>query len=204
MGRKVEISTSYKVLSMKNIALFASGSGSNAGNIIKYFENHPEIRVDSVWSNKSGAYVLQRAIHLGVESYHFTRQDFIETDKLLKELQKRKIDLIVLAGFLWLVPSDFIEAFPIINIHPALLPAYGGKGMYGSFVHEAVLQNKEKESGITIHLVDKEYDKGANLLQVRCPVFPDDSVDTLAARIHELEYQYFPKAIEEYLCAKTR
>lgn len=189
---------------MKNIVLFASGSGSNAENIIKYFKNHPDVRVDSVWSNKRSAFVLQRALNLGVESHHFTRQDFTETDKLLKELQRREIQLIVLAGFLWLIPPAFVEAFPIINIHPALLPAYGGKGMYGSFVHEAVLQNKESESGITIHLIDKEYDKGANLLQVRCPVFPEDSVDTLAARIHELEYNYFPKAIEEYLCPKSR
>ena len=189
---------------MKNIALFASGSGSNAENIIKYFENHPNIRVDSVWSNKKGAFVLQRALNLGVESHYFTRNEFIETDFLLKELQKRKIEMIVLAGFLWLVPPEFVETFTIINIHPALLPLYGGKGMYGSFVHEAVLQSKEKESGITIHLVNKDYDKGDHLVQVRCPVLPDDSVDTLSTRIHELEYKYFPKAIEEYLCPKTK
>ena len=203
MGRKVEISISYKILTMKNIALFASGSGSNAENIIKYFENHPEVRVDSVWSNKKTAFVLQRALNLGIESHYFTRFEFIETNKLLKELQKRQIDLIILAGFLWLVPPEFVEGFTIINIHPALLPSYGGKGMYGSFVHEAVLKNMEKESGITIHLVNKEYDKGDHLLQVRCPVFPGDSVDTLAARIHELEYKYFPVAIEDYLCPKT-
>lgn len=189
---------------MKNIALFASGSGSNAENIIKYFENHPNIRVDSVWSNKKAAFVLQRALNLGVESHYFTRTEFIETDFLLKELQKRKIEMIVLAGFLWLVPPEFVEAFTIINIHPALLPSYGGKGMYGSFVHEAVLLSKEKESGITIHLVNKDYDKGDHLVQVRCPVLPDDSVDTLAARIHELEYKYFPKAIEEYLFPITK
>jgi phosphoribosylglycinamide formyltransferase-1 len=188
---------------MKNIALFASGAGSNAENIIKYFKNHPEVRVDSVWSNKKTAFALQRALNLGVESHHFTRFEFIETNFLLKELQKRKIDLIVLAGFLWLVTPEFVEKFKIINIHPALLPAHGGKGMYGSFVHEAVLKNQEKESGITIHLVDKEYDKGAHLLQVKCPVFSTDSVETLAARIHELEYIYFPIAIEEYLCPKT-
>lgn len=188
---------------MKNIALFASGSGTNAENIIKYFQNHPNVRVDSVWSNKSSAFVLQRALNLGVESHYFTRHEFFETDQLMIELKKRKIELIVLAGFLWLVPPDFVEAFHIINIHPALLPSYGGKGMYGSFVHEAVLQNKDEESGITIHLVDKEYDKGANLLQVKCPVFPEDSVDTLASRIHELEYKYFPKAIEEYLFPKN-
>jgi len=184
---------------MRNIAIFASGSGSNAENIIKYFKNHLQIRIDSVWSNKKEAYALQRAQNLGIEAHFFTREEFVGSDKILKELLDRKIDLIVLAGFLWLVPPKFIDAFTIINIHPALLPNYGGKGMYGSFVHESVIQNKEKESGITIHLVNKEYDKGEHLLQQRCQVFPDDTPDTLAARIHKLEYQYFPIAIEQYL-----
>jgi phosphoribosylglycinamide formyltransferase-1 len=118
---------------------------------------------------------------------------------MITELKRRNIGLIVLAGFLWLVPSQFVETFTIINIHPALLPHYGGKGMYGAAVHESIVKNKETESGITIHLVNNEYDKGVNLLQVKCPVFPEDTPDTLAKRIHELEYQYFPKAIEEYL-----
>ena len=104
-----------------------------------------------------------------------------------------------MAGFLWLVPPEFVDVFTIINIHPALLPAYGGKGMYGARVHEAIVINKEKESGITIHLVNKEYDKGEHLLQVKCPILPDETADTLAAKIHELEYQYFPRAIEDYL-----
>ena len=184
---------------MKSIALFASGSGSNAENIIRYFKNHPNVRVDSVWSNKKDAFVLNRAQNLGVESRYFSREEFLGSDKLLRELQSRNVKVIVLAGFLWLVPPEFIDAFTIINIHPALLPGYGGKGMYGSFVHEEVVRNKEKESGITIHLVNKEYDKGEHLLQVKCPVFPDDTADTLAARIHELEYQYFPRAIEDFL-----
>ena len=184
---------------MKNIAIFASGSGSNAENIIKYFKNHPYIRIDSVWSNKKEAYVLQRAQNLDVEARYFTRAQFTGSDELIKELQKRNIDLIVLAGFLWLVPPQFVDSFTIINIHPALLPTYGGKGMYGSVVHETVVRNREKESGITIHLVNKEYDKGAHLLQVKCPVFPDDTADTLAARIHELEYEYFPRSIEDYI-----
>ncbi len=184
---------------MKNIAIFASGSGSNAENIITYFKNHPKARIDSVWTNKRDAFVLQRAQKLGVESHFFSREEFYGSDQLIKELQHREIGLVILAGFLWLVPPQFVDAFTIINIHPALLPAYGGKGMYGARVHEAVIVNKEKESGITIHLVNKEYDKGEHLLQVKCLVLPDDTADTLAAKIHELEYQYFPKAIEDYL-----
>ncbi|HEY3391026.1 MAG TPA: phosphoribosylglycinamide formyltransferase [Prolixibacteraceae bacterium] len=184
---------------MKNIAIFASGSGSNAENIIRYFKNHPSVKIDSVWSNKKEAYVLQRAQNLGVEARYFTREDFRGSDKMVKELQLRKVDLIVLAGFLWLVPPEFVSSFNIINIHPALLPAYGGKGMYGSIVHESIIRNREKESGITIHLVNNEFDKGEHLLQVKCPVFPEDTAETLATRIHELEYKYFPKAIEDYL-----
>ncbi len=184
---------------MKSLAIFASGSGTNAGNIIQYFKNHPNIRVDSVWSNKKNAYVLQRAADLGIESHSFSREEFSKPDQMIDELQRRQIDLIVLAGFLWLIPAEFIDAFPIINIHPALLPGYGGKGMYGSFVHESVVRNREKESGITIHLVNKAYDEGAQLLQVRCPVLPDDTPESLAERIHALEYKYFPQAIEDYL-----
>lgn len=184
---------------MNNIVIFASGAGSNAENIIRHFKNHPNVRVDSVWSNKKDAYVLQRAQNLGVESRYFTRDEFLEADQMIKELQRRKVGLIVLAGFLWLVPPQFIDAFTIVNIHPALLPAYGGKGMFGSFVHEAVVRNQETESGITIHLVNKEYDKGDQLLQIKCPVFPDDTPDTLAGRIHELEYKYFPQSIEDFL-----
>lgn len=184
---------------MKNIAIFASGSGSNAENIIRYFKNHPSVRVDSVWSNKKDSYVLQRARNLGVEARYFTREQFSGSAQLITELQLRNIELIVLAGFLWLVPPQFVDSFKIINIHPALLPTYGGKGMYGSVVHESVVRNREKESGITIHLVNKEYDKGEHLIQVKCPVFPDDTPETLAERIHELEYKYFPQAIEDYL-----
>ena len=184
---------------MKNIAIFASGSGSNAENIILYFKNHPNVRVDSVWSNKKEAYVLQRAQNLGVESRYFTRDEFFGSDQIVTELKSRNVELIVLAGFLWLVPPEFVDAFTFFNIHPALLPTYGGKGMYGSFVHESVLRNQEKESGITIHLVNKEYDKGEHLLQMKCPVFPDDTPETLALRIHDLEYKYFPRVIDDYL-----
>jgi len=187
---------------MKYIAVFASGSGSNAENIIRHFKNHPNIRIDSVWSNKKDAFVLQRAQNLGVESRCFSREEFCRSDQMIRELQHRNVKVIVLAGFLWLIPPEFIDAFTIINIHPALLPSYGGKGMFGSFVHESILRNKEKESGITIHLVNNEYDKGEHLLQMKCPVFPDDTPETLAARIHELEYKYFPQAIEDYLNRK--
>ena len=157
------------------------------------------MRIDSVWSNKSDAFVLQRAQKLGVESRYFTREQFAVSDLMIAELKRRDIEVIVLAGFLWLVPPQFVDNFTIINIHPALLPHYGGKGMYGARVHETIVKNKETESGITIHLVNNEYDKGIQLLQVKCPVFPEDTPDTLANRIHELEYQYFPKAIEDYL-----
>jgi len=184
---------------MKNIAILASGSGTNAENIILHFKDHPQVRVDSVWSNKREAYVLQRAQKLGVEAHYFGREQFRDSDQMVQEFIRRKIDLVVLAGFLWLVPPDFVAAFTIINIHPALLPSYGGKGMYGSFVHEAVVRNREKESGITIHLVNREYDKGEHLLQVKCPVFSDDTPENLAARIHELEYTYFPQAIDDFL-----
>ncbi len=184
---------------MKYIAIFASGSGSNAENIIRYFKNHHIVVVDSVWSNKKDALVLERARNMGVESIFFTRSEFLEANKMILELKRRNVELIVLAGFLWLIPPDFVNAFSIINIHPALLPSYGGKGMYGSFVHEEVLRNKEKESGITIHLVNNEYDEGKHLLQKKCPVLFDDTPDTLAKRIHELEYQYFPGIIEQYL-----
>jgi len=143
------------------------------------------------WSNLRGLEIVS----FGVSSVKASEED----EQMIKELQRRKVGLIVLAGFLWLVPPQFVDAFTIVNIHPALLPAYGGKGMFGSFVHEAVVRNKETESGITIHLVNKEYDKGDQLLQVKCPVFPDDTPDTLAGRIHELEYKYFPQAIEDFL-----
>ena len=184
---------------MKNIVILASGSGSNAENIIKYFMNHPTIRIDSVWSNKSDAFVLERADNLCIEAHSFGKNEMTATDWLLEEFKKRRIDLIVLAGFLLLLPPKFVREFQIINIHPALLPSYGGKGMYGSHVHEAVIANGEKESGITIHLVDEVYDHGQILFQARCEIEPQDSPDILAGKIHELEMLYFPKTIESLL-----
>lgn len=186
---------------MKRLAIFASGSGSNAEQITKYFQDNPEVSIELILTNKPKAFVLERAKQLGVESVVFDRKQFYYSSEIVDLLKLRKIDLVVLAGFLWLVPENLIAAYPdrIVNIHPALLPKYGGKGMYGSHVHEAVVANKEKETGITIHLVDEIYDNGAILRQEKCEVESSDTADQVAAKIHELEYKYFPKAIEEYL-----
>lgn len=184
---------------MTRIAVFASGSGSNAENIIRHFSDHPRIRVTCVCTNRADAYVIERSKRLEVPVYVFNKQMFTETGEVLGYLREQRIDWIVLAGFLWLVPASLIEAYPdrIINIHPALLPAYGGKGMYGDHVHRAVIANGEQESGITIHLVNREYDRGATIFQARCAVNADDTPELLAARIHELEYRYFPEVIEK-------
>jgi len=187
------------MLIMKNIAIFASGSGTNAENIIRYFCTHDKIRIDSVWSNRQDAFVLERAKNLGVDSFHFNRDYFLNPGKLMTDLQQRKIQLIVLAGFLWLIPPHLIRSFPIINIHPALLPLYGGKGMFGMKVHETVIHNGDRESGITIHMVNEEYDSGKQLFQKRCPVFPGDTPEMLAQRVHMLEYEFYPGVIEDFL-----
>ncbi|MCE1198911.1 MAG: phosphoribosylglycinamide formyltransferase [Marinilabiliales bacterium] len=188
---------------MKKIAILASGSGTNAENIIRYFQGHPEVCIDSVWSNKPEAFVLKRALGLGVESRSFSRREFSETDLLLEEFQSRSIDLIVLAGFLLLVPPKYVRAFTVVNIHPALLPAYGGKGMYGEHVHQAVVAAGEKQSGITIHLVDEEYDHGRILFQATCEVLPGDTPEILAGKIHRLEMEHFPAVIGKLLAEQT-
>jgi len=184
---------------MKRIAIFASGSGTNAQNVIEYFKSSREITVDSLWSNNEDAYALIRAEKLGVETFTFDRDDFYHSLEILEALSERKIDMIVLAGFLWLVPNNLTEEFVTVNIHPALLPKYGGKGMYGKYVHEAVLKNKEKESGITIHFVNDRYDSGGIIFQASCPVLPNDTPEALAERVHKLEYEHFPRVIEEVL-----
>ena len=186
---------------MKYIAIFASGSGSNAENIIKYFSTGKTGKVVLVLSDRREAYVLKRAAKLGVESIFFERSDFYSSGLLLNTLHDHKIDLIVLAGFLLLVPGNIIDSYEgrIINIHPALLPKYGGKGMYGEKVHEAVIANNEKESGITIHHVNRNYDEGDIIFQAKCEVFHDDTPETLAARVHALEYRHFPIVIEELI-----
>jgi Folate-dependent phosphoribosylglycinamide formyltransferase PurN len=184
---------------MKRIAIFASGSGTNAQRIIEYFSASKDIVVDSLWSNNEGAYALIRAEKLGVETFTFDSDEFYRSNEVLDKLYDHRIDMIVLAGFLWLVPRSLTELFTVINIHPALLPKYGGKGMYGLNVHKAVLAAKEKESGITIHHVNQNYDQGDIILQVTCPVKAGDTPEALADRIHELEYLHYPKVIEEML-----
>lgn len=184
---------------MKRIAIFASGSGTNAQNIIEYFKNSRDVTVDSLWSNNEDAYALIRAERLGIETFTFDRDQLYGSIEILEELSDRKVDMIVLAGFLILMPQNLTEEFPTINIHPALLPKYGGKGMYGKHVHEAVIKNKEKESGITIHWVNDRYDAGKVILQEKCPVMAGDTADSLAERIHKLEYEHYPRVIEEIL-----
>jgi phosphoribosylglycinamide formyltransferase 1 len=186
---------------MKNIAIFASGSGTNAENIIEYFSTRQTAKVALVLSNKREAFVLKRAASHNVKSIFFDQDDFYRSGTVLNILLENRIDLIVLAGFLLLVPADIIERYDgkIINIHPALLPKYGGKGMYGDKVHHAVIENHESESGITIHFVNKFYDEGNIIFQSRCTVLPDDTPETLASRVHALEYAHFPAVIEEVL-----
>lgn len=191
-------------MNVKRIALFASGSGTNAENIIRYFSDNKQIKVDSLWSNKPNALALSRAEKLGVDTFVFTRQELNETGKVVEKLKEREIDLIVLAGFLWLIPENLINNFDIINIHPALLPKYGGKGMFGMNVHRAVVENCETESGISIHLVNPVYDDGEILFQAKCPVTPEDTPEKVAQKIHELEYKYFPEVIEKLLLKKNK
>lgn len=184
---------------MKRIAIFASGSGTNAQRIIEYFSASKEVFVDSLWSNNENAYALIRAEKLGIETFTFDSDEFYRSNEILDKLYDHRIDIIVLAGFLWLVPRSLTELFTVVNIHPALLPKYGGKGMYGANVHKAVLAAKDKESGITIHHVNQNYDDGDIIFQATCPVMPGDTPESLAERIHELEYQHYPRVIEELL-----
>jgi len=181
------------------IAIFASGSGSNAQRIIEYFAGTGFLEISAVYCNNPQAYVLERAKLLDIPSVLFNRSDFYTATVVLDDLKCRDIDWIVLAGFLWLIPESIIRAFPnrIVNIHPALLPAYGGKGMFGMKVHEAVIAAGEKQSGITIHHVNDLYDKGDIIFQATCLIQPGDTPEMLAAKIHELEYEYFPVVIEK-------
>ena len=184
---------------MKRIAIFASGSGTNAQRIIEYFKDSREISIDSLWSNNENAYALIRAEKLGIETFTFGKEELYRSIDVLETLSERKVDLIVLAGFLWLLPRNLTEEFIVVNIHPALLPKYGGKGMYGNYIHESVIRNKEKESGISIHYVNDRYDEGQIIFQDKCPVSRDDTPETLATKIHELEYKHYPRVIQEIL-----
>ena len=186
---------------MNNIVLFASGSGTNVENIVNFFKNDQDTQISMILTNNPKAYVIQRAEKLGIPVRVFNRDDFYKNSTIIDLLKKIKPDLIILAGFLWLIPENMIKAFPdkIINIHPALLPKYGGKGMYGSKVHEAVVANKEKESGITIHYVNERYDEGNIIFQAKCEVLPTDTPDDVANKVHGLEYKHFPRVIARLL-----
>ncbi|MHA7863302.1 phosphoribosylglycinamide formyltransferase [Flagellimonas marinaquae] len=186
---------------MKRIVIFASGSGSNAENIISFFSEKSQAEVVAVLTNKSAAVVLERCDRLGVPGFYFNKPAFRESDAVLRLLKGLDADLIVLAGFLWKVPTHLIEAFPnkIINIHPALLPKYGGKGMYGDRVHQAVKDNKETETGITIHYVNENYDEGAIIFQAKTKVEASDTPESIAQKVHQLEYEHFPQVIEKVL-----
>ena len=186
---------------MKHIVLFASGSGSNVENIVNYFQGHPEISVSCVFSDRKDAYVLERCNALGVPAFYFNRHSFRGPGVLLQVLKSLNPDLIVLAGFLRKITPEMVKAFPdkIINIHPALLPKYGGKGMYGNHVHEAVKANRERESGITIHYVNDYYDEGAIIAQEKTHLEPEDSADEIGRKVRLLEQLHFPRVIEELL-----
>jgi len=181
------------------IAIFASGSGTNAQRIAEYFEGKDLLEITAIYCNNPGAYVLERAKLLRIPTVLFNRNDFYQTTSVLEDLVSRKTDWIVLAGFLWLIPDPVLKAFPqrIINIHPALLPAYGGKGMYGMKVHKAVIASGDKQSGITIHHINELYDEGDIIFQATCQVHAGDTPEILAAKIHDLEYEYFPVVIEK-------
>jgi len=198
---------------MKSIAIFASGKGSNAEKIIEHLAASPPaplltergVKVALIVSNKPDAGVLKIASANNIPALIIEKEKFYRGNAYVDELKNAGIDFIVLAGFLWKLPSLLIKAYPgkIINIHPALLPKYGGKGMYGDFVHEAVLAAKEKESGITIHYVDEHYDNGDIIFQAKCPVFESDSAKSLAERVHKLEHEYYPKVVEEVVGNST-
>jgi len=183
---------------MIKIAILASGSGSNAENIAHYFSDDKNVKITYILTNKKDAFVLERANKLGIKSKVFSNKEMKEQKELLN-LLKENADFIILAGFLLKVPENIIEAFPnkIINIHPALLPKYGGKGMYGMHVHNAVKENNETETGITIHFVNENYDEGAIIYQAKTNLVSTDSPEDIATKIHELEYKHFPRVIKE-------
>lgn len=186
---------------MKNIAIFASGSGTNAENFVKYFTDSKTVNVSVVLSNNRHVGVHERVNRLGVPSYVFSREEFVEGTPVIAKLAEYEIDYIILAGFMNKIAQPLLDAYPdrIINIHPALLPKFGGKGMYGHYVHEAVIAAGEKESGITIHYVNPHYDEGQIIYQASCPVLPTDTPDTLARKIHALEYTYYPEVVEKII-----
>jgi len=186
---------------LKNIAIFASGTGSNATKIVEHFNNHPTINVGLIISNKKTAKVLTMAAANNIPTLLIDRTNFYEKETLLADLDQHKIDFIALAGFLWLIPPYLVKAFPnkMVNIHPALLPKYGGKGMYGQYVHKAVRANNEEESGITLHYVNEHYDEGNIIFQATCSVDKTDSANDIAKNVLKLEHYYFPRVLASLL-----
>jgi len=185
----------------KKLAIFASGSGSNAENICNCFAESSDIEVVLICTNKRDAFIVKRANKLNIPVYIFTKYELNNFVDLHKKLQSNGVDIVILAGFLLKLPAIMVDSYPnrIINIHPSLLPKYGGKGMYGSNIHKSVIENKETESGISVHFVNQNYDEGKIILQEKCVISRGETIDTLAAKIHQLEHKYFPVAIEKTL-----
>jgi phosphoribosylglycinamide formyltransferase-1 len=193
-------SLSLQSMPQNHIAIFASGSGTNAEEIMKHFQNHPATRVVLLLSNNPEAYALERAKKFGVATQVFDKKQWRESQVVLEWLAANEVTHVVLAGFLWLIPLYLIQAYPkMLNIHPALLPKYGGKGMYGMKVHEAVRAANDTETGITIHEVNEHYDEGKVIFQAQCIVDASDSPQDIANKIHQLEYEHFPKVIERWI-----
>ncbi|MEO6166564.1 MAG: phosphoribosylglycinamide formyltransferase [Chitinophagales bacterium] len=188
---------------MKRITIFASGAGTNARAILQHFRHNPEVKIEAVICNNPQAGVIEVALEFQVPYYLISKKELNETDNVLNLLKSSGTDLVVLAGFLLLIPENILAAFPnrIINIHPALLPAHGGAGMYGSKVHASVLQAQEKETGITIHYLNGKYDEGEIIIQKKVTVDPEDNVETISRKVHELEHEWYPKIIEQLLAA---
>ncbi|UBZ08037.1 phosphoribosylglycinamide formyltransferase [Salegentibacter mishustinae] len=193
-------------IDQKKIVVFASGSGTNAENIIKFFKKSSNTSVVAVFSNKRSAKVLKRAHDLNVKALYFDKDALYNSYDVLHILEDINPDLIVLAGFMWIFPEDILKKFPgkIVNIHPALLPKYGGKGMYGMRVHETIIKNKEKESGISIHFVNENYDEGEIIFQAKTDISEEDTPESLAEKIHKLEYKHFPEIIQQLLQKKSQ
>jgi len=191
-------------MNVKRIALFASGSGTNAENIIKYFFDNEQVVIDSLWSNKADAFALKRAEKWNVETYVFTREQFYHSSKVLDILNNRNVDLIVLAGFLWLIPLNLIHQFTIINIHPALLPSFGGKGLYGMNVHKAVFESSAKVSGPTVHFVDETYDTGRIIAQKCVDISDVTKPEEIAARVLEAEHKLLPFVLSKFAEGKIK
>lgn len=188
---------------MKRIAIFASGNGTNAKAILQHFRHNPDVKVEGILCNNPKAKVIEVAQEFQVPYYLITKKDLYESEHVLSLLKSSSLDLVILAGFLWLIPENILNAFPnkIINIHPALLPRHGGGGMYGAKVHEAVINAHETETGITVHYLNEKYDEGEVILQKAVPVDASDTPETLAKKVHVLEHEWYPKIIEQLLSA---